>query len=146
MSKKMIAFLMAIVMVVSMLPLAALAEETKPETVTPAEVSEDIDQAQKSEAEAIGILTAADELVAMANQQLAQGNLDAAADTVEKANDETAKQAETAEDAAEADSLVVKSVKVTPTGSGGVALGGADNGRARLGDVLTLVVTPDYGY
>ena len=102
MSKKMIAFLMAIVMVVSMLPLAALAEETKPETVTPAEVSEDIDQAQKSEAEAIGILTAADELVAMANQQLAQGNLDAAADTVEKANDETAKQAETAEDAAEA--------------------------------------------
>ena len=50
------------------------------------------------------------------------------------------------EDAAEADRLVVKSVKVTRTGSGGVALGGADNGRARLGDVLTLVVTPDYGY
>ena len=49
-------------------------------------------------------------------------------------------------DLAAIEKSVVKSVKITRTGSGTVTLGGADNGKAQLGGNLTLKVAPSYGY
>ena len=49
-------------------------------------------------------------------------------------------------DLAAIENSVVKSVKITRTGSGSVTLDGADNGKAQLGSMLTLKVAPSYGY
>ena len=49
-------------------------------------------------------------------------------------------------DLAAIENSVVKSVKITRTGSGSVTLDGADNGKAQLGSMLTLKVAPGYGY
>ncbi len=104
MSKRIIAFLVTIALVMSMLPLAALAEET----VTPDEVGEAIDQAQLSALKA-GVAnglsgevqTAVDEALAAANEQLAENKLNDAESIVEGTNADNAERAEKAEDAAE---------------------------------------------
>lgn len=104
MSKRIIAFLVTIALVMSMLPLAALAEET----VTPDEVGEAIDQAQLSALKA-GVAnglsgevqTAVDEALAAANEQLAENKLNDAESIVEGTNADNAERAEEAEDAAE---------------------------------------------
>ena len=104
MSKRIIAFLVTIALVMSMLPLAALAEET----VTPDEVGEAIDQAQLSALKA-GVAndlsgevqTAVDEVLAAANEQLAENKLNEAESIVEGTNADNAERAEKAEDAAE---------------------------------------------
>lgn len=49
-------------------------------------------------------------------------------------------------DLAAIEKSVVKSVKITRTGSGSVTLDGADNGKAQLGSMLTLKVAPGSGY
>lgn len=103
MSKRIIAFLVTIALVMSMLPLAALAEET----VTPDEVGEAIDQAQLSALKA-GVAnglsgevqTAVDEALAAANEQLAENKLNDAESIVEGTNADNAERAEEAEDAA----------------------------------------------
>ena len=104
MSKRIIAFLVTIALVMSMLPLAALAEET---VVTPSEVSEAIDQAQSSAVEAGAanglsgqVQTAVDEALAAANEQLAGDKLDTAQSVVEGTNADNADRAEAAEEAA----------------------------------------------
>lgn len=103
MSKRIIAFLVTIALVMSMLPLAALAEET----VTPDEVGEAIDQAQSSAVEASvasaasgQVQTAVDEALAVANEQLAENKLDAAQSVVEGTDAANAERAEDAKEAA----------------------------------------------
>lgn len=103
MSKRIIAFLVTIALVMSMLPLAALAEET----VTPDEVGEAIDQAQLSALKA-GVAnglsgevqTAVDEALAAANEQLAENKLNDAESIVEGTDADNAERAEKAKDAA----------------------------------------------
>lgn len=104
MSKRIIAFLVTIALVMSMLPLAALAEET---AVTPEKVGEAIEQAQSSAMDAAvanaasgQVQTAADEVIAVANGKLAENKLDDAQSVVEGANTDNAERAEAAQEAA----------------------------------------------
>lgn len=104
MSKRIIAFLVTIALVMSMLPLAALAEET---AVTPEKVGEAIEQAQSSAMDAAvanaasgQVQTAADEVIAVANEKLAENKLDDAQSVVEGANTDNAERAKAAQEAA----------------------------------------------
>lgn len=105
MNKRIIAFLVTIALVLSMLPLAALAEEET--AVTPDKVGEAIDQAQSSAVDAAvanaasgQVQTAVDEAVAAANEQLAENKLYTAEMFVEEANADNAERAEAAQEAA----------------------------------------------
>ena len=104
MIKRIIAFLVSVALVMAMLPLAALAEET---AVTPEKVGEAIEQAQSSAMDAAvanaasgQVQTAADEVIAVANEKLAENELDDAQSVVEGANTDNAERAEAAQEAA----------------------------------------------
>lgn len=106
MIKRIIAFLVSVALVMAMLPLAALAEEET--AVTPEKVGEAIEQAQSSAMDAAvanaasgQVQTAADEVIAVANEKLAENKLDDAQSVVEGANTDNAERAEAAQEAAE---------------------------------------------